>query len=144
MNRQQAAQYFVVGWVKNWSLQTYADLLSDSGRIALEDVVNAHDWLPDHASWWPKANRSQPIRRFMVDAYPLTNGRLWEASDNIARLRVAVEIAKLDRFGGACGQIGVAATLMNRRADAGQKLLKIQYERENYRRLNGHHWQVVK
>lgn len=143
MDLPSAAKYMVVAWVKDWPLLTYLGAVAP-GMIASQ-AHSEFPWLPADASWWKDENgECVTTRRFMQQAFPITNARLWEASGTAERLAVHVEISRL-----VCGQIVPAASTgaakrYNHDALRDQTNLLDQMTREAFRRMNGRHWQVCK
>jgi hypothetical protein len=143
MDLQSAAKYMVVAWVKDWSLATYIGTVSPGTSAAAAHT--AFPWLPADQGWWRDENgECATVRRFMQQAFPVTNARLWEAADVSGRIAVHAEIMRL-----ICGQIApLPSSGLERqyRHDAlrDQTNLLGKLSQETFERMGRRHWLVCK
>jgi hypothetical protein len=142
MNRQKAAQYFIVAWIKDWRLSAYLDVLADGGpAIRYDQAHHFYRWLPD----------TEPFERhFTVRAYlgecnrPLSDALL-DARDDLARLALATRVEAFvftERFRYSDNLGRTIARDEQRRLH--RNGLLIQEHREARQRRRGTHWQVCK
>lgn len=88
-SKAKAADYFVVGWVKDWSLRTYLSVIADGERIEWDRAHELFPWLPHDIT--PFA-RNVSVRRWASDAMRSINDRLWDSTDNAEKLKLARHI----------------------------------------------------
>ena len=141
--KEKAAQYFIVGWVKNWSIQTYLSAvgLRDSDYSKIHDL---YPWMPDDKNkhYYFKTD----IRAWCALAMNSINHKLWDTDDNNKRLALAKHIERWDSTGVKPSTRHVKDTRehtqdMRKTRQAG---LTHKVSMETMRRGGGHHWNVVK
>ena len=118
MNQEQAAKYFVVAWVKDWSLQTYWRVITEKTDIQWDQAHTLFPWLPDEG-WFI---RNSCVRRFLAEAHLVLNDAMWDAKDDKARLALAPKIKLFQ-----CGVIKKRRNLAREACTASSK--KAKHER---------------
>lgn len=91
----KAAEFFVVGWCKEWTLGQYlryVGALGDGDNF--DDVV---DKVTACYPWMPRLGRQykNTIRSYVGSAYPKLSGWLFSRNTDIDRLKCAAQIEKL-------------------------------------------------
>lgn len=142
MDRRQAAQYFIVAWVKDWSLLTYLQVLADGGpRIAFEDAHALYPWLP--GTWGYKLRRT--CRTHLADSNRPLSDALWDAPDDRARLALAPQVEAFVCTWQNHDYINEARrAAFSTAADMAKRRLLDAESREDRHRRRGYHWQVCK
>lgn len=141
LEQEKAAEYFIVAWIKSWSLQTYLKVCGEGERIEWGDAHNIYRWLPDDPGFFM---RNVYVKRYMDCAFPSLNNKLWDAPDNAARLKLANHILKAD--GAGAKQTTDKARLEERKNNKKYQAsrLEARLSIEQARRGYGTHWKVVK
>lgn len=86
MSQEQAAKYFIVGWVKGWSLRVYWDTVCEKTGADWSAAHETYKWLPKDVGWFV---RNVKIQRYIGDSFRSLNNKLWDAKDNSARLALS-------------------------------------------------------
>ena len=141
-DKNKAAKFFVVAWVKDWRFHTYLEAIG-AKDIKYEDVHTHYPWMPDKTHFYFK---DQMIRAWTGMAMRAINNRLWDTDDNKKRLSLANQIEnwtsdKVDKTTTERKDVYERRkTLMqNRQTGLGHKA-----SMETMRRGSGTHWNVVK
>lgn len=151
MTPDKAAQYLIVGWVKDWNLQMYLFVVSEqhhgTGRCVIDfnDAHRHYPWLP--AAGWVFAKKIS-VRRYLADNFSVLSNRLWDAADHAARLKLATQVSQLD---GSKAGIHVPRSMRLAASSvryAGVKLdkrkLEVRLTQEHYSKGGGHDWKTCK
>jgi len=140
MDQEKAAKYFIVGWIKNWNLYTYLQVVTGKSKPNVQDAHKIYSWLPtDKVNFIRKE-----IKRYVADNIPKLSEKLFNENDNLKKL----EFYKL-----AMVKIGEKSTnkfdkarkayLDERRFyHANNKTNELSVEQ--MRRGSGHSWNVCK
>lgn len=142
MDQRNAAEYFIVAWVKNWSLRTYLNVLSEGGpAIDWEAAHQAYPWLPEGRHWFI---RNPPCRAYLAKVSRPLSDRLWDATGNQARLALAPQLAALcvKKIKTHKNEAS-AETTFNHKKMAVHRMHKAIF-RDYCERIGGHHWGTVK
>lgn len=101
----KAADYYVLGWCKNWSLRQYLNVVLEKTSVdgfvtpaEVDAAAAAFPWLP--VAIWNYAN-NRLIRAHTDDNYPKLSAWLHGRRDDLARLACAPQLLKL-RDRGRC------------------------------------------
>jgi hypothetical protein len=142
MSREKAAQYFIVAWVKEWTLRTYLEVVTDGGpEIRFEHAQALYPWLPDS---WPFAANHR-VRTFLAEANRPLSDALWDAADNRARLALAPQVEAFVCTSYSRAYVEEARSAASKaQSRMNVKRLLIKADIEDKRRKNGYHWQVCK
>lgn len=97
---EQGAKYFIVGWIKDWSMRTLIDAMDEQHGDVTEErlkiLTEQFPFLPSGISWYiSKKGRGQQIKVAMPDISKKLNDALWEAKDNQERLSFYTYVMKL-------------------------------------------------
>lgn len=140
-SKPQAAQFFVVAWVKDWSLRLYLHTVSGGERIEWDDAHRYYPWLPDDR--WPFAYGIR-ARKWAADAMRPINDRLWDAKDNTARLRVAEHVMLWDSAGAKMVSNRARRQMIRDNAKLKRLDAAAALSYGEMRRGSGHDWAVCK
>lgn len=142
--REKAAQYFIVGWVKNWQIKTYLSALGVHA-MKYEEIHDLYPWLPD------EKNKHYYFKNISIQAWCARamkeiNDKLWDTDNNAKRLSLAKRIEHWDSTG--------VHELSRHVKDASEHTRDMRENRQaslahkvsvaTMRRGNGYHWGVVK
>jgi hypothetical protein len=142
-DKEKAAQYFIVAWVKNWSIYTYI------GAIGVKDmdygkIYDLYPWMPDEKNkhYYFKTE----IRPWCALAMSEINNKLWDINDNAKRLALAKRIENWDSSGVKPTTRHIKDTQEHKKdmRETRQSGLAHKVSMETMRRGGGHHWNVVK
>jgi hypothetical protein len=143
-DREKAAQYFVVAWVKNWKLYTYVAAIGISD-LRFEEMHDVYPWLPEGRDVHYMI-KNIDVRAWCARAMKEINDKLWDTDDNKKRLALAKRIEHWDATG--------TKELSRYTKDLKEHVTDMQKARASglahkmsvdlMRRGNGHHWSVVK
>lgn len=99
---QRAAEYFVVGWCKDWSMLDYlftifeAPIHKDDKTQRIGEMLSKakenFPWLPANLALYVSGTR---MRTFVGGSYPKLSGWLFQQESDVARLRCAAQIQRL-------------------------------------------------
>lgn len=94
---KNAAEYFVVGWCKDWSIGQYlryVGALTGDGDVDWTEieakVSDAYPWMPSMARQYTNS-----VRTFVGSAYPKLSAWLFSRATDIDRLKCAPQIERL-------------------------------------------------
>ena len=140
MSQEQAAKYFIVAWVKDWSLRTYWRVITETTDTPWEQAHSLFPWLPD-ADWFM---RNGWVRVFLADAHKTLNDAMWDAKDDKARLGLAPKVQALQV--GQVKKLPIAAQEDHKEAMKANRRsrISIAITLESWDRSAGHHWNVCK
>ena len=142
-DKEKAAQYFIVAWVKNWSIQTY---LSAIGIHDMDyaKIYDLYPWMPDEKN--KHYYFKNEIRPWCALAMSEINNKLWDTNDNAKRLALAKRIENWDSSGVKPTTRHVKDTQEHKKdmRETRQSGLAHKVSMETMRRGGGHHWNVVK
>lgn len=140
MSQKQAAEYFVVAWVKEWTMSVYLHVIGAGEVIPFEQAHALYSWLPKQ---WPF--RPLSCRTYLAEVNRPLSDALWDAADDRARLALATNIAA---FVFTKRHRGYAMEARRDYARDKATLDKIQFLKQEMkvaRQLEGgHHWSVCK
>lgn len=140
MDQEKAAKYFIVGWIKNWNLYTYLQVVTGKSKPNVQDAHKIYSWLPtDKVNFIRKE-----IKRYVADNMPKLSEKLFNENDNLKKLEfyklVMVKIGEksTNKFDKAR-----KSYLDERRFyHANNKTNELSVDQ--MRRGAGHHWNVCK
>jgi hypothetical protein len=142
MDRKKAAEYFVVAWVKGWSLRMYLQVVAAGGAPIKYDAAQAlYPWLPDEWAFI----RQHRCRSHLAESNRPLSDALWDCADNRARLALAPQIEAFVFKGRNFQYLRQA----KRASDWAKKRLRgadlvNMATGERVDRAGGHHWKVCK
>lgn len=141
MTKEQAAKFFIVAWVKDWSMRTYLDTVGEGERIDWADAHKLFSWMPKDPGWFIRNTR---VRRYAATAMRSLNDKLWDALDNAKKLALHAEVMQWD-----CGDAVQTMDAARREQHKLQKeyraaMLGVRKSVDEMRRGSGHAWGVVK
>ena len=90
MSQEQAAKYFIIGWVKGWSLWMYwltvseAQIGHNNSENSISEAHKNYSWLPVDGFMY---SRKVTCQRYIGDNLKKLNDSLYSASDNAERLK---------------------------------------------------------
>jgi hypothetical protein len=143
-DREKAAQYFIVAWVKNWKLQTY---LSAVGASSMDyyKICELYPWMPSgkNVHYYFK---NTDVRAWCAIAMRSINDKLWDTDDNAKRLALSKRVEHWDSSGVKQTTRHAKDTKEHRldMLETRQSGLAHKMSMETMRRGGGHHWSVVK
>ena len=147
--KEKAAQYFIVAWVKNWSLRTYLSAVAKHD-IEYEKIHGLYPWMPDakNIHYYFKTD----VRPWCALAMSAINNKLWDIADEDKRLAMptllvlAKRVENWDSSGVKQSARHVKDSQEHRqdRRKTRQAGLTHKVSMETMRRGGGHHWNVVK
>jgi len=143
-DKEKAAQYFIVAWVKNWKLKTYLSAIG-AWDCDYPEIADLYPWMPSGKNVHYYFKNSD-VRAWCALAMRGINDKLWDTDDNLKRLALAKRVEDWD---------AADATPINRyKKDAGEHTRALAQNRraglahrasvETMRRGSGRHWGVVK
>jgi len=97
---EQGAKYFIVAWIKDWSMRTLIDAMDEKhGHITderLEKLTQQFPFLPSNINWYIcKKGAGHKLKAAMPDIDKKLNDALWDAKDNEQRLSFYTYVMKL-------------------------------------------------
>lgn len=149
LSREQAAKYLIVGWVKDWNIGTYLDVIYASKRPEqFKAVAEDFPWMPSDAHWYmANHGRGLAVRKLIADAYRLLGDRLWDAVDDAARLALYKEVIQLEaRNIKASSRLGRGELHAQKKARRQYRVSVIESQAQaEWREANGRRaWNTVK
>lgn len=143
-DRNKAAQYFVVAWVKGWRMYTYLTAIQ-AQDLDYEKRHALYPWLPNKDQFH-MYKKNAAIRPWIAVSMKAINDKLYDAKDNKERLELAKHIEKWDATGVIIGSSHREA--LNERLKAKRQIrqrgLEHKLSVDLMRRASGHHWNVIK
>ena len=143
-DRQKAAEYLVVAWVKGWRIHTYLEAIG-AREMDYDKVHDLYPWMPakDNLHMYYK---NVAIKPWVSLSMRVINDKLHDAKDNKARLALAKQIERWDATGAKSG------TVHNKDQNERTHEMRVHRQRalehkvsvELMRRGSGSHWNVVK
>ena len=140
MSQEQAAKYFIVAWVKDWSLRTYWRVITETTDTPWDQARSLYPWMPD--AGWFMANGC--VRRFLAEAHRTLNDAMWDAKDDKARLGLAPKIQAFQAGQVRARRIAAAADHREAMKENRRSRISIAIALESRDRGAGHHWNVCK
>jgi len=140
MDQEKAAKYFIVGWIKNWNLYTYLQVVTGESKPNVENAHKIYSWLPTFKVNFIK----KEIKRYVADNIPKLSEKLFNENDNLKKL----EFYKL-----AMVKIGEKSTnkfdkarknWIDERRKFNAKTKESILIADQHDRSSGHHWNVCK
>ncbi len=141
MTKSEAAKYFVIAWVKGWSIRLYLRTITGKNDFRFEDAHAAYPWLPADVNWY---FRNVTIRRYAAEAMRSINDSLFDANDHVARLKLH---PKIMNFSGATAKVTQNKDAKEIQASIGSYRKASFGEAKSVgemRRGNGYAWNVCK
>lgn len=154
MDKEKAAGYFLLAWIKEWSMPTLAGIIleSGSGHIDPEYLNKNYSFMPQNRDcYFLPARRGgfspMYVRKFVADNYPKLNARLWDCNSNEEIMSLKDRVLRLD-----CPNI-LAKTkfskndkIKNNKIMANGRAEQKSYEisREIFKKSRGTDWNTVK
>lgn len=143
-NREKAAQYYIVAWVKDWRMHVYLNAIG-IGDMKYDEIHALYPWLP------PPNNTHMYFKNCLIRAWTSVamhdiNNRLWDTDDNTKRLSLAKRVETWDSTGAKPGTIHNQDKQERRaaRKQIRQSGLEYKVSISLMRKGNGHHWSVCK
>ncbi|MAL02058.1 MAG: hypothetical protein CL536_07935 [Alcaligenaceae bacterium] len=140
-DKSKAAQYFVVAWVKDWSLRTFLTAVSDGENIKWSDAHKHYPWLPHDEGPFI---RDTTVKRWTAEAMKSINDRFWDAVDNSARLGLADRVAKWNSAGAKMKVNPVRSKTKREQINLMRINAADSMSKQQMRRGSGHDWTVCK
>lgn len=142
-DKQKAAEYFIVAWVKDWRMQTYLEAIGFDGDF--EDVHELYPWMPTGKNIHYMI-KNQLVRAWTALAMRSINDKLWDTDDNKKRLKLAKQIEAWDADKADATSQHKLDVAERRRARNHQRAHDIGYHASValMRKGNGHDWKTVK
>lgn len=140
-DRKKAAQYYVVAWVKDWSLKTYLDAIGNGERIDFSEANTLYPWLPSEPFLFARGR----VRRWTREAMREINDALWDTDENEKKLLLADRIERWK----ADGNIRFSKREEINEGRRSQKsyvnsAIEFELSQNLNERAGGHHWNVCK
>ena len=142
-DKEKAAQYFIVGWVKNWKIYTYITAIG-VGDMDYKKIHDVYPWMPtkDDMHYYFKTD----VRAWCALAMRSINDKLWDTDNNKKRLSLAKRVEHWDSTG--------TKQSTSHRKDVREHRIDMRNARltglghkasvDAMRRGSGTHWRVVK
>jgi hypothetical protein len=143
LDREKAAKYLVVAWVKDWTTLTYLRALNVPIYMPINEICNMYPWMPSDQRYYHHKRHIRPlVARFMA---PI-NDFLWDTSDNAQKLKIAKKIENW------VSDAYIETNYDTEKRDEKNKAKKeLRHERtiqaleiEKRLRASGHHWNICK
>jgi hypothetical protein len=142
-DKEKAAQYFIVAWVKNWKITTYLSAIGVQD-LDYEKIHDLYSWMPDEKNrhYYFKTD----VRAWCALAMNVINNKLWDTDDNAKRLALAKRVENWDSTGVKQSRRYVKDAREHTRdmRETRRAGLTHKVSMETMRRGGGHHWNVVK
>ena len=90
-DRETAAKYFVVAWVKNWRMQTYLSAIGAFNVVQFEELHDLYPWLPTQKDLHFYL-KNREIRQWVSRSMKVISDKMWDTEDNVKRLALAKRI----------------------------------------------------
>lgn len=139
-DKRKAAQYFVVAWVKGWTIRTYLGAIGCAG-VAYEHINSAYPWMPDYTDPY---FRNVEIKAWAGSAMRSINDSLWDAKDDKARLALSYRIESFSAKGAKLRNTGNSKLMAKVKAEYSRAILAHRISVDAMRRGSGHAWNVCK
>jgi hypothetical protein len=143
-DREKAAQFLIVAWVKEWNIQTYMHAIN-AKDVPYAEMHSMYPWMPSQENIHLYF-KNVKIRPWVAMAMKGINDRLFDAKDNAARLALAGIVENWNSAGAKPGFSHKDALKerresirLHRQTAAGHAVAN-----ESARRSSGHHWNVIK
>ena len=142
-DKQKAAEYFIVAWVKDWRMQTYLDAIKFDGNY--EDAHKLYPWMPTGKNIHYMI-KNQLVRAWTALAMRSINDKLWDTEDNKKRLTLAkqIELWDADKVDASTQHKEAIKERNTAIRKIKQNAMEHKISMEIMRRGSGHHWNVVK
>jgi hypothetical protein len=142
MDRKKAAEYFIVAWVKDWSLRTYLTALADGGpRIDFDQANALYPWLPGPHAFI----RKHLVRTYLADANRPLSDALFDAVGDSARLALAPQVEAFVCTRRPSVYVDEARRAYRRERNRLSLNTSVEIASvDDMRRGNGSHWKVCK
>lgn len=151
MDKNKAAQYLILGWIKNWNMRTLFNAINEknSSFINPEDLIEfnkKYPFLPNHLNWY--ITNSKNVRKFVYDAYPKLNNALWDTDDNLKKLKFSEYVVskKLGKENIATSKFSKEEKkdLIKTRMKYYASIVSYDVDKAERKRTQGHDWNTIK
>ena len=89
-DKEKAAKYFVVAWVKNWNMWTYLTAIGAFNND-FELIHDIYPWMPSKDEMF-FLYKNQDIRAWAARSMKPISDKLWDTEDNLKKLSLAKHI----------------------------------------------------
>lgn len=138
-DQKKAAEYFVVAWVKDWTLRQYYKVIMNGTRDDWSEAGGMYPWLPHDINPFILNISTRGWARTSMRAI---NDRLWDAKGAKEQLKLAVEIEKWCSLG-AKVKLNEARVEANKSSADANACLALKVESRKAMNSN-HEWKVCK
>lgn len=96
LDKEQAAKYMILAWLKDWSIRVYLETVYQNGIPVEASQIHAdYPWMPAVENLYYFGKGSKYCRTFIANCYPALNNALCDAPDNKALLALAPRVLLL-------------------------------------------------
>jgi hypothetical protein len=154
MTKEQAAKYFLVGWIKNWDMSTLANSIMEKNIKCFqdEDYLQIKKMYPFMSSnkWMYRSHggKGTPVRAFISNNYPKLSNALWNTTSDSVKLSFYEYVCKQK-----CLEAVHKSKFTTKERGSNQyykkKMLALtdygyEAQKEYAQKMNGTHWNTVK
>jgi hypothetical protein len=142
-DREKAAKYLIVAWVKDWTVLTYLRSINVPTHMPISEICSLYPWMPRVPMYYHHKRHIRPlVARFMA---PINNF-LWDTSDNAQKLKVAKKIENWvsDAFIKTNLDTKKSYEKYKAKKDLKHQITIQAIEIDKMRRASGSHWNVCK
>jgi hypothetical protein len=152
LDKEKAAKMFIVAWVKNWSMRTLLNAISEQhGEMSeerLAKVVKQFPFMPSNISWYiSDKGKGKTAKVAMPAISKKLNDALWDAKDNETRLGFYKYVLSLNsgnvvhkRKYTSDEQIEHTKTIKEAKAEE----VSYKLSRAAFKKASGHDWNTIK
>jgi len=149
---EQGAKYFIVAWIKDWSMRTLIDAMDEThGEVTderLEKLTKQFPFLPSNISWYiSKKGRGQQVKVAMPDIDKKLSDALWDAKDDQQRLGFYTYVMKLKTNKAIHTRKYNSAETKEYNQEAKENkatFMSYKLSRESFKKAQGRDWFTVK
>lgn len=141
-SREKAAQYYVVAWVKNWSIRMYVNSVGLM-HTNFSDVHDIYPWMAKDLIPYAKNMRIKPHTGYYMR--PIQD-KLFDANTNEQRLKIAKQIERWvsDTYGRRITETRDQKELYADKQLYSATLKVYRGSVDSMRKGSGHDWNTVK
>ncbi len=152
LDKEKAAKMLIVAWIKNWSMRTLLDAISEQhGAVTderLAKIVKTFPFMPSNLSWYISNKGVGKMTRIAIPVISKKlNDALWDAKDNETRLSfykyvlsLKTNVVNHKRKYESEDQIENNESYKESKAEYGSYRLS----REAFKKASGHDWNTIK
>jgi len=142
MSKEKAAQYLIVAWVKDWSMQMYFYAIKDGDENLTFGNVNEHyNFLPKNPTIFI---RNIPARRFIADNFKSTNDKLWDCKDKSKMIKFSDDFLSVKIGSGKLKTMDSVAECKKAESVYRQSVVSFQIDNESRKKSLGTDWKTCK